>query len=95
MRMAIIWNDERLTPERMLGILKKEREHWLETAAAFERLKTYLTGTFSLQDAEQRAQNCRIRAEALDRLIRTIEEQIKADNYVPPKINSGPAQYII
>ena len=81
--MAIIWNDDRLTPERMLAILKKEREHWLETAAAFDRLKTYLTGTFSLQDAEQRARNCRTRAEALDRLVKTMEEQIKADNFVP------------
>ena len=91
--MAIIWNDERLTPERMVGILKKEREHWLETAAAFERLKTYLNGTFALQDAEQRARNCRDRADALGRLIKTIEEQIKADNFNPPII--GPAQYII
>jgi len=81
--MAIIWNDDRVTPERMLSILKKEREHWLETAAAFDRLKTYLTGTFSLQDADQRARNCRTRAEALDRLVKTIEEQIKNDNYVP------------
>ena len=81
--MAIIWNDERLTPERMLGILKKEREHWLETAAAFERLKTYLNGTFALEDAEQRARNCRTRAEALDRLIKTIEEQIKDGSFFP------------
>ncbi|MGZ4788671.1 MAG: hypothetical protein ACXVZV_06410 [Terriglobales bacterium] len=91
--MAIIWNDDRLTPERMLAILKKEREHWLETAAAFERLKTYLTGTFALQDAEQRARNCRTRAEALDRLAKTMEEQIKADNFVP-KPSSGSA-YVI
>lgn len=92
--MAIIWNDERLTPERMLGILRKEREHWLETAAAFERLKTYLTGTFSLQDAEQRAQNCRERAEALGKLIKTLEEQIKGDNFIPPIITTT-ASYII
>ncbi len=92
--MAIIWNDDRLTPERMLAILKKEREHWIETAAAFERLKTYLTGTFSLQDAEQRARNCRARAEALDRLIKTLEEQIKTDGFLP-KFPSGPTQYVI
>lgn len=91
--MAIIWNDERLTPERMIGILKKERDHWMETAAAFERLKTYLNGTFALQDAEERARNCGDRAEALGRLIKTMEDQIKADNFIPP-IN-GPAQYII
>lgn len=91
--MAIIWNDERLTPERMIGILKKERDHWMETAAAFERLKTYLNGTFALQDAEERARNCRDRAEALGRLIKTMEEQNKADSFIPPII--GPAQYII
>jgi hypothetical protein len=91
--MAIIWNDERLTPERMIGILKKERDHWMETAAAFERLKTYLNGTFALQDAEERARNCSDRAEALGRLIKTMEDQIKADNFTPPII--GPAQYII
>jgi len=92
--MAIIWNDERLTPERMLGILKKEREHWLETAAAFERLKTYLNGTFALQDAEQRARNCRTRAEALDRLIKTIEEQVKTEKLVP-KPPTGFTQMMI
>jgi len=92
--MAIIWNDERMTPERIVGILKKEREHWLETAEAFERLKTYLNGTFALQDAEQRARNCRERGEALGRLIKTIEEQIRADNYVPPVITHS-AQYVI
>ena len=81
--MAIIWNDDRMTPERMLVILRKEREHWLETAAAFDRLKTYLTGTFALQDADQRARNCRTRAEALARLIKTVEQQKKADNPVP------------
>lgn len=91
--MAILWNDERLTPERMVSILKKERDHWIETAAAFERLKTYLTGTFSLQDAEQRARNCRTRAEALDKLIKTIEDQIKADSFIPKNITG--AQYII
>ena len=92
--MAIIWNDERLTPERIVGILKKEREHWLETAEAFDRLKTYLTGTFSLQDAEQRANNCRERAEALGRTIKSIEDQIKADRFVP-KPPTGMAQYVI
>jgi hypothetical protein len=81
--MAILWNDERITPERMLVILKREREHWLDTATAFERLKTYLTGTFSLQDADQRARSCRARADALGRLISTVEEQLKADNFVP------------
>ena len=91
--MAIIWNDERLTPQRMLTIMRKEREHWLETAEAFERLKTYLTGTFALQDAEQRARNCRTRAEALGRLVDTLEEQIKIDNYVPKPSES--AQYIV
>ena len=76
--MAIIWNNEQMTPERVLALLKREKEHWLDTAMAFERLKTYLTGTFALQDAEQRARNCRARAEALGRLIVTMEEQISA-----------------
>ncbi|HVZ18120.1 MAG TPA: hypothetical protein VG897_13440 [Terriglobales bacterium] len=92
--MAIIWNDDRLTPERMVSILKKEREHWLETADAFDRLKTYLTGTFSLQDAEQRARNCRARAESLSKLIKTLEEQIRAERPLP-KLPPGPAQFII
>jgi len=92
--MAIIWNDERLTPERMLGILKKEREHWLETADAFERLKTYLNGTFALQDAEERARNCRVRAEALGELIKTIEEQVK-EGFIPPKPPTGFTTFMI
>jgi hypothetical protein len=93
--MAILWHDERLGPERMLAILKREREHWLETAADFDRLKTYLTGTFSLQDAEQRAQNCRARAEALSRLIKTLDEQIRSDAFVPDGRSPQPGQYVI
>ena len=81
--MAILWNDERLTPERMLNLLKKEREHWIETAASFERLKTYLSSTFALEDAEQRARNCRSRADALGRLIDTIEEQLGEQTFFP------------
>ncbi len=92
--MAIIWNDDRLTPERMLAVLKKEREHWLETADAFERLKTYLTGTFALQDAEQRARNCRVRAEALDQLIKTLTEEVKSSKFVP-KPPSGFSTFMI
>ena len=91
--MAIIWNDDRMTPERMVSILKKEREHWLETATAFDRLKTYLNGTFALQDADQRARNCRTRAEALDKLIKTIQEQIKADKFSPKPATD--AAYVI
>ena len=92
--MAIIWNDDRLTPERMLAVLKEEREHWLETAEAFERLKTYLTGTFALQDAEQRARNCRTRAEALDQLVKTLQEEVKANKFVP-KPPSGFSTFMI
>jgi hypothetical protein len=92
--MAILWNDERLGPERMLKILTREREQWLETAADFDRLKTYLTGTFSLQDADQRAQNCRLRANALLNLIQTLEEQIKADGFVPSK-REPAGKYVI
>ncbi|HUN88030.1 MAG TPA: hypothetical protein VMU28_04540 [Terriglobales bacterium] len=92
--MAIIWNDDRISPERVLTVLKKEREHWMETADAFERLKTYLTGTFSLEDAEQRARNCRQRAEALSGLIKTLEEQIKEDRFAP-KPPTGFTQFMI
>ena len=92
--MAIIWNDERIGPERLLAVLKQEREHWLETAEAFERLKTYLTGTFSLQDAEQRARNCRQRAEALGALIKTLEEQLKEGKFIP-KPPTGLTQFMI
>lgn len=92
--MAIIWNDDRLTPERMLGILKKEREHWIETAEAFDRLKTYLTSTFALQDAEQRARNSRARAEALEQLIKTLEEEVQARKFVP-KPPSGFTTFMI
>ena len=92
--MAIIWNDDRINPERLLAVLKNEREHWLETAEAFERLKTYLTGTFSLQDAEQRARNCRQRAEALAKLISTLEDQLKEDKFIP-RPPSGFTQFMI
>jgi len=92
--MAIIWNDDRLTPERMLGILKRERDHWVETAEAFDRLKTYLTSTFALQDAEQRVRNCRARAEALDQLIKTLEEEVAARKFVP-KPPSGFGTFMI
>jgi len=92
--MAILWNDERLTPERVLAVLKKESEYWLETAEAFERLKTYLNGTFALQDAEERARNCRSRAEALAQLIKTIEEQLKEDKFIP-KPPTGFTQFMI
>jgi hypothetical protein len=92
--MAIIWNDERMTPERMLAVLKREREHWLETAEAFERLSTYLNSTFALQDAEQRVRNCRARAEALGALIKTIEEQIN-EGYLPPKPPTGFTTFMI
>jgi hypothetical protein len=92
--MAIIWNDDRISPERLLAVLKKEREHWLETADAFERLKTYLTGTFSLQDAEQRARSCRQRAEALGDLIKTLEEQLNEGRFIP-KPPPGFTQFMI
>jgi hypothetical protein len=92
--MAIIWNDDRLTPERMLSILKKEREHWLETAEAFERLKTYLNGTFALQDAEERARNCRGRAESLAELIKTLEEEVGKSTFLP-KPPTGFTQFMI
>jgi hypothetical protein len=92
--MAIIWNDERMTPERMLAVLKKEREHWLETADAFERLSTYLNSTFALQDAEQRVHNCRERADALGELIKTVEEQIN-DGQLPPKPPTGFTTFMI
>ena len=81
--MAVIWNDERLTPERMIQLLEDQRKHWLATAESFERLKTYLSGTFSLKDAEGSAQNCRLRAAALERTIKQLREQYEMP-IVPP-----------
>ena len=82
--MAVIWNDERLTPERMIQLLEDQRKHWLATAESFERLKTYLSGTFSLQDAEGSAQSCRMRAAALDRTIKQLREHYELPPMAPP-----------
>lgn len=77
--MAVIWHDERLTPERMLKVLIDQQQHWRETADAFERLKSYLTGTFSLQDAEGNAHACRQRAEQLQAMIDQLQLQCQID----------------
>jgi hypothetical protein len=78
--MAVIWHDERITPERMLQILEEQRRHWLETANAFDRLKTYLTGTFSLQDADGNASSCRVRADQLQVVIDQLRAQHQLDD---------------
>jgi len=70
--MAVIWHDERMTPERMIKVLEEQQRNWLETAAAFDRLKTYLTGTFSLQDAEGNAHACRTRAEQIEQMLQNL-----------------------
>ena len=77
--MAVIWHDERMTPERMLKVLLDQQQQWNETAAAFERLKSYLTGTFSLQDAEGNAHACRQRAEQLQAMIDQLRQQCEID----------------
>jgi hypothetical protein len=77
--MAVIWNDERMTPERMMKVLEDQRRQWLETAIAFDRLKTYLTGTFSLQDAEGNAVACRVRADQLQVMIEQLKQECKQD----------------
>jgi hypothetical protein len=77
--MAVIWHDETITPERMLTVLEDQRRQWIETADAFDRLKTYLTGTFSLQDAEGNSHACRVRAEQLHVLIEQLQQQCKID----------------
>jgi len=77
--MAVIWHDERMTPERMLKVLIDQQRQWRETADAFERLKSYLTGTFSLQDAEGNAQACRQRAEQLQVMIDQLRLQCHID----------------
>lgn len=79
MDMAVIWNDERMTPERMMKVLEDQRRQWLETAIAFDRLKTYLSGTFSLQDAEGNAHACRVRAEQLQVLIEQLKLQCEKE----------------
>jgi hypothetical protein len=78
--MAVIWNDERITPERMMKVLQDQQRQWLETAIAFDRLKTYLTGTFSLQDAEENARACRVRSEQLQVMI----DQLKLQCQIEP-----------
>jgi hypothetical protein len=77
--MAVIWHDERLTPERMLKVLIDQQQQWRETAEAFDRLKSYLTGTFSLQDAEGNAHACRQRAEQLQAMIDQLHVQCSVD----------------
>src|SRR4051812_35798194 len=79
LHMAVIWHDERMTPERMIALLQEQRREWIETAAAFDRLKTYLTGTFSLQDAEGNSRACRVRAEQLQAMIQEMEQQCQID----------------
>jgi hypothetical protein len=83
--MAVIWNDERMTPERVIELLEEQRKYWLETAESFERLKTYLSGTFSLQDAENSAVTCRERAKALEGRIRQLREQCQILPSIPPQ----------
>ena len=79
--MAVIWHDERMTPERMLKVLIDQQRQWRETADAFDRLKSYLTGTFSLQDAEGNAHACRQRAEQLELMIQQLRQQCQ----LPPE----------
>ena len=73
--MAVICHDERMPPERMLKILIDQQQQWRETADEFERLKSYLTGTFSLQDAEGNSHACRQRAEQLQVMIDQLHAQ--------------------
>ena len=79
-----------MTPERMLRVLEEQRRHWVETAAAFERLKTYLTGTFSLQDAEGNAQACQVRAEQLQQMIQQLQLQCQLEP--PAEAKEAPRQ---
>jgi hypothetical protein len=83
--MAVIWNDERLTPERVIQLLEEQRKHWLETAESFGRLKSYLSGTFSVQDAENSALNCLTRASELEVRIRQLREQCQIIPPIPPQ----------
>jgi hypothetical protein len=82
--MAVIWNDERMSPERVIELLEEQRKYWLETADAFDRLKTYLSGTFSLQDAENSARTCRQRAKALEAQVQQLREQSQIIPPTPP-----------
>jgi hypothetical protein len=82
--MAVIWNDERLTPERVIELLEEQQKYWLETADSFERLKSYLSGTLSMQDAENSAATCRERARALEGRIRQMRDQCQIIPPLPP-----------
>ncbi len=86
--MAIIWHDETLTPERMLKLLEDQQQQWLDTAVAFDRLKTYLSGSFSLQDAEGNANACRARAESLNHAIQSLREQCKVPDINDQQVRS-------
>jgi hypothetical protein len=88
--MAVIWHDETITPERMLAILEDQQRQWIETAAAFDRLKTYLTGTFSLQDADGNSHACRVRAEQLQALIEQLQQQCQIDPAAHVKEEARP-----
>jgi len=88
--MAVIWHDDTITPERILTVLEEQRRQWLETADAFDRLKTYLTGTFSLQDAEGNSNACRVRAEQLQVLIQQLQQQCQIDPSANVKEQARP-----
>jgi hypothetical protein len=83
--MAVIWDDGVLSPEWLIRTLEAERRHWLETAASFDRLKTYLSGTFSLKDAEENAKLCRQRAQKLEATIKHLREEYQIRPFVPPQ----------
>lgn len=68
--MAVIWADERLTSAELARDLEIQRLHWLETASAFDRLKSNLAEPSALQYADDYARSCRLRADKLERLIR-------------------------
>jgi len=71
--MAVIWADERLSNAQVARELEIQRQHWLETARAFERLKANLEEPSAVQYADDYAQTCRRRADQLESLLRQMQ----------------------
>jgi hypothetical protein len=82
--MAILWQDEKLDFESIVGLFERERKAWLEMADSVERLKPSLVSGGVAAQATASIHDCRARAEALKRLIVRL-----CDQYRLPRVDFG------
>ena len=82
--MAVLWQDEKLDLESIVGLFERERKAWLEMADSVERLKPSLVSGGVAAQASANVHDCRARAEALKRLIARL-----CDQYQLPKVDFG------